>query len=269
MTRVVLILVDGMRPDAVLQADTPTMTRLIETGTSTLSARTVMPSMTLPCHMSLFHSVPPERHGVTTNLYTPQVRPVPGLFDILSAAGRRCAMFYTWEELRDVSRPGALSYASFLRDPQDGSWSGDQPNAEKAAAWLKENVFDFAFIYLGYTDVAGHLHGWMSESYLEAVSEADAYIGTVQDVLNDDTLLIVMADHGGHDRGHGTDSPEDMTIPLLFGNHSDIRRAHTLPGEVSIMDVAPTVARVLGVKVPKVWEGRGLEVDILRQLPMP
>lgn len=262
MTRVVLVLVDGMRPDAVVQADTPTMKRLMETGASTLTARTVMPSMTLPCHMSLFHSVEPGRHGITTNLYTPQVRPVPGLFEVLNGAGLSCAMFYTWEELRDVSRPGSLLFSHFVRDPQDGSWSGDRPNAEAAAAWLGENPYDFAFVYLGYTDVAGHLHGWMSKPYLETVSEADACIGTMQGVLSDDTLLLVMADHGGHARGHGTDSPEDMTIPLIFGNHARVRRRHTLPEGVSIMDVAPTIAGVLGVAAPKVWEGRRLGTEL-------
>ncbi len=262
MTRVVLTLVDGMRPDAVLQADTPTMHGLMEAGASTLRARTVMPSVTLPCHMSLFHSVEPGRHGITTNIYTPQVRPVPGLFDVLNQAGMKCAMFYTWEELRDVSRPGALHHAHFLRDPHDGSWSGDGPNADYAATWLSENPFDFAFVYLGFTDVAGHLHGWMSEPYLKAVSEADACIATVREALSEDTLLIVMADHGGHDRGHGTESPEDMTIPLMFGNHAGVRRGRTLPDPVSIMDVAPTIAGVLGVAAPKVWEGRGLESEL-------
>ena len=40
-----------------------------------------MPSVTLPCHMSLFHSVDPDRHGITTNGYVPQVRPIKGMFD--------------------------------------------------------------------------------------------------------------------------------------------------------------------------------------------
>ncbi len=262
MTRVVLVLVDGMRPDALLKAETPTIARLRERGASTLEARTVMPSMTLPCHMSLFHSVPPKRHGVTTNLYTPQVRPVPGLFEVLSGAGLTCAMFYTWEELRDVSRPGSLEHAHFLRDPQDGAFSADRAIAEAAAAWLGRNPFDFAFVYLGYTDVAGHEHGWMSAPYLGAVAEADACIGLVQEALSDDTLLIVMADHGGHDRGHGTAMPEDMTIPLIFSNHPDLEAAQVLPERVSIMDVAPTVAGVLGVAVPRVWEGRGLEIPL-------
>jgi predicted AlkP superfamily pyrophosphatase or phosphodiesterase len=61
----VLVVVDGMRPDGLQQARTPTMDPLIARGASTFAARTVLPSATLPCHMSRFHSVPPEGHGGT------------------------------------------------------------------------------------------------------------------------------------------------------------------------------------------------------------
>lgn len=47
-------------------------------GSYSLRARTVMPSVTLPCHMSLFHSVDPGRHGILTNTYVPQARPRGG-----------------------------------------------------------------------------------------------------------------------------------------------------------------------------------------------
>ncbi len=74
--KVLLILVDGMRSDSLAACGHPYIPRLQRECTSTLQARSMMPSVTLPCHMSLFHSVPPARHGVTTNLYVPQVRPV-------------------------------------------------------------------------------------------------------------------------------------------------------------------------------------------------
>jgi predicted AlkP superfamily pyrophosphatase or phosphodiesterase len=95
MNKVVLFLVDGMRPDGLQQARTPVMDKLMGSGSFTLNAQTVMPSVTLPCHMSLFHSVLPERHGVTTNIYTPQVRPVPGLFEVIQQAGLKAAMFHS------------------------------------------------------------------------------------------------------------------------------------------------------------------------------
>ncbi len=79
MKKAILVLVDGMRPDALRACGNPGVEEMLAGSTYTLEGRTVMPSVTLPCHMSLFHSVDPDRHGVTTNVYTPQVRPVEGL----------------------------------------------------------------------------------------------------------------------------------------------------------------------------------------------
>ena len=50
--------------------------------------------VTLPCHMSMFHSIVPRIHGTTTNTYMPQVRPVNGLLEQLNKADKVSAMFY-------------------------------------------------------------------------------------------------------------------------------------------------------------------------------
>lgn len=73
-----------------------------------MQAKTVFPSVTLPCHMSLFHSVVPQRHGILTNTFVPMARPVDGLIEKLHNAGKRCAFYYTWEQLRDLAKPACL-----------------------------------------------------------------------------------------------------------------------------------------------------------------
>ena len=88
--KVILILVDGMRPDGMMGCGNPFAEKLIKESTYSLTAQTVMPSVTLPCHMSLFHSVDPERHGILTNTYVPQVRPIEGLFDRLDKFDKKC-----------------------------------------------------------------------------------------------------------------------------------------------------------------------------------
>lgn len=94
--KVLLTLLDGMRPDALTACGSEFANELLQnTGTYTLTATTVMPSVTLPCHMSLFHSVPPERHGIVTNIFTPQVRPVQGICERVRAAGKNQLCFMT------------------------------------------------------------------------------------------------------------------------------------------------------------------------------
>lgn len=87
--KTLLILVDGMRPEAL--EGVPEAGEMMRQSACALDAVTVMPSVTLPCHMSLFHSVDPGRHGTTTNTYAPQVRPVNGLCEVLVRAGKKCA----------------------------------------------------------------------------------------------------------------------------------------------------------------------------------
>ena len=80
---VVLFVLDGLRPDGLQQADTPNIGSVFADGAFTMEARTVMPSATLPCHTSMFRGVTPERHGITTNTWVPQVRPVSSVVDIV------------------------------------------------------------------------------------------------------------------------------------------------------------------------------------------
>lgn len=250
--RVLIILVDGMRPDAL--ADVPEAQELIKRSAYTMEARTVMPSVTLPCHMSLFHSVEPERHGITSNIYMPQVRPIKGLCEVLSESGKSCAFFYNWEELRDVARPGSLAFSYFCNENKLGYEESNNMVTDAAMEYLNSRYTDFAFVYLGYTDEAGHNHGWMGEEYMESVRSSWKNIAQIMSTLDDDYTVIVTADHGGHARTHGTDMPEDMLIPLII--HGEGFAPGCEIEEAGIKDIAPTAARLLGVEPAAEWEGK-------------
>ena len=258
--KVLLVLVDGMRPDAL--ASVSAAQAFLKESAYTLSARTVMPSVTLPCHMSLFHSVDPDRHGTTTNTYTPQVRPIRGLFDILAGNRKKCVFFYNWEQLRDISRPSALDFSFFCRGritPKEGEVSFEEANnvvTDAAVAYLKQKSPDCTFLYLGYLDEAGHKEGWLSDAYMAAMENSWANIGRVLEVLPEDYTVIITADHGGHDRSHGTSMPEDMTIPVMIRG-KDFPAGKELQN-VSIKDIAPTIAALLGAQPEDEREGKSL-----------
>ena len=253
--KVILISIDGMRPDGFLQCGNPFIEEMMKRGSYTLNARTVFPSVTLPCHMSMFHSVPPERHGITTNLYTPPVRPINGLFEQIHMAGGQCAMYYGWEPLRDISRPGSLAHAEFLH-----ARSYDQTDAALTRSALNFIPFgkpDFVFLYMVETDEkGGHDHGWMTGEYLGCIHTAIDCVRQVLEAAGDEYTVIVTADHGGHDRAHGTDIPEDMTIPMFFFG-PDFEPGKAL-SDVSILDLTPTIADLMGVLPAPQWEGKSL-----------
>ena len=253
--KVVLILVDGMRPDGLTGCAHPFLRELTKKSTFCLSARTVMPSVTLPCHTSLVLSVDPERHGILTNDWHAQVRPIESLTELVHRFEGGTAMMYNWEQLRDLAKPSSLdfSYMRRLSPEQEASLACDRELTDVCIDYYRRERPNFTFLYLGCTDESGHRSGWMSEPYMEAVSNASACIQRVYEALDEDTSLIVTADHGGQERSHGYDTPECMTIPIIMcGPRFEANKA--LP-QLSIKDIAPTIAALLGIPAPGDWEG--------------
>ena len=255
---VVLFSVDGMRPDGLLKANTPNIDRLMSVGSFTLKARSVMPSVTLPCHTSMMRGVDVPRHGITTNTFTPLARPVPSLFDVAHDNGLKAGAFYNWGELRDLAHPQSLKINYMVNDSHepDGDWNV----AVAAADHIAKKELDLIFVYFGYTDSMGHDHGWMTDEYVDAISEADRCIGHVIQAVEakvKESIIFVGTDHGGHDRHHGTEMEEDMTIPWIIAG-SGIPKAE-LNGQVRLYDTAPTIATLLGLPLPREWDGRPIE----------
>ena len=106
----------------------------------------------------------------------------------------------------------------------------------------------------------GHDNGWMSDAYLDCISRAIDNVKRVIEETNGEYTVIVTADHGGHDRSHGSDMDEDMTIPMIFYGAPFVA-GRELSG-VSILDIAPTIADIMGVPKAKEWEGKSLVSDI-------
>ena len=263
----VLIVVDGLRPEGLTAARVPNLAALQSSGAVTLQASSIVPSITLPVHMSIFHSVPPTRHGITTNHWTPMAKPIPGLVDMAHAAGLITAFFSNWDPLRNLSQPGSLDFSYYRRN-----WiepEGDQVIADEAVRYLSSDRPDFVFVYFGSLDGVGHKDGFMSDGYLAQLERVDGAVGTVLDALPNDAVVLLTSDHGGHGRIHGTDEPEDMTIPWMIAGPG-IRRGYEIKTAVSLLDTAPTVACVLDITPHPDWEGQCVEevFELRREVAM-
>ena len=132
--------------------------------------------------------------------------------------------------------------------------SSDTALTDEAIKVINEHKPDFVFLYMVETDEkGGHDNGWMSDEYKRRISIAIDNAKRVIDLYSNEYSVIIMADHGGHDRSHGTLMPEDMTVPLFF-----IGKDFT-PGEItkelSLLDIAPTIAKIMGFEPEMEWEG--------------
>ena len=253
--KTLLILADGMRPDALVNLKK--VDEIKEKASYSLSATTVFPPVTLPCHVSLFHSVEPARHGTTTNTYAPQVRPINGIAEILKKAGKTCSVFYNWEQLKDLTRPSSLVQSYFSAFP-----NSERELADMAITNLQTQKSDFIFLYFGLPDAIGHKHGWMTDEYFASLVTVWDLIGEVLAVTPDEYAVIITADHGGHDRIHGENIPEDMLIPLFFIG-KNIKQDYEIKS-ANIIDIAPTITELMNIPPDNDWEGKSLLNEITK-----
>ena len=72
-------------------------------------------------------------------------------------------------------------------------------------------------------------------------------------------------DHGGRNKEHTSFSRDNIAIPLLLKGPG-IKQNYTIEGEPSILDIAPTVIRMLGLKPSPWWRGKLLEEALTQEL---
>jgi arylsulfatase A-like enzyme len=247
--RVAIISIDGLRPDAIQQAPAANILALTARGAYTWTAQTIMPSNTLPSHISMLTGYTPDEHGVTWDDYSPargQIM-VPTVFAAAHAKGLRTGMVVGKEKFTHFRDTGACDMW-VLAPPDDDDVAG------RVSFGLRP---DLLFIHLPDVDLVGHKSKWMSPEYLAAVRRADAAVGRIVAALSADTTIIVTADHGGRPEGHGSDSPFDTTIPWVIAGPSTAK-GKALGSGVRTIDTAATAAFVLGVALSPDAPGRAV-----------
>jgi len=258
---VLLVSIDGLRPDAIAKFGAPTLQRLIREGSYSLRARTIMPSTTLPSHTSMLSGERPDEHGVVwNNVTSAQLQTVefPTLFSVAREHGYRTAAFFSKAKFSPLQRPGTLDYSQ-APGGWFGKWSSERTVTD-VRAHLETHKPNVLFVHLSDPDSAGHSSGWMSDAYGRAVRDTDTALALL--LLSAEKAygagnysVIVTADHGGHNYGHGTSDPQDVNIPWIAWGRG-VNAGEDLDGEdIETIDTAPTVLWLLGVTHPKDWDG--------------
>ena len=253
MSKVLVMLSDGMRPDSLINI--PECEKMKSQSTYTLNARTVFPSMTLPCHISLFHSVTPKEHGTLTNNFVTPEKEVSGIVEVVNANKKTSALVYSWDKFKDLTKVCAPDYIYYYRESDRVDHTIEKMTSA-AINFLKEDKPDFMFVYYFSPDYVGHKLGWMSDEYINAVKQSWVHMQRVMDAADDDYAIIILADHGGHEKLHGYDIDEDMTIPI-FIKGKDFEKGKVL-SSANIIDIAPTIADILGLEKCEDWKGQPL-----------
>ena len=197
ITRVLIVSFDGLRGDAVEAAPMTNVLGLMEKSAHTLTAHTISYSVTLPSHASMLSGMCQAKHGVDWNqlLYYRGYSKGTDLFDLTHAAGLKSVMIVGKDKLRQIAEPETTDVFEF---------HGTEASIGNAAVAQIPYGFDLMFIHFPSADDIGHKYGWMSNAQFKALREGDAALGQIlaaldQYSLRATTLVIVTADHGGHD----------------------------------------------------------------------
>jgi predicted AlkP superfamily pyrophosphatase or phosphodiesterase len=218
--RVMIVSIDGLRPDLALRADTPNIHALMQAGSFTFWARTTEISITLPSHVSMLTGVTPAKHHVDWNADVPPGRDpypaVPTLFEIAHQHGLTCAIASGKSKFSTFARPGVLDWSYLPILPL----TNDDDVARHATEIIRDHQPQVMFVHFPGVDSAGHAKGWASAEQMAAIHFADAALGEVIAAAKDaktfdETLLIVTADHGGQGRQHGPNDDRSRHIPWI------------------------------------------------------
>lgn len=266
---VILLVWDGVRPDILRRAHTPHVDRLMAQGTYTWKAWTVCPSVTMGAIPAIHTGAPPAVHQVSR-------------WDGPIAAETLAQVFLDadWQAIIVNQDPIFAGYAS------RALVTGFLPRASpEEIMTLAMRLLKFAAgkpvfmsIYTPHPDRAGHRYGDGSSQYRRAIEGEDDQLGRLIQLLQeaglwDRTLLVLTTDHGFSGTSHRGCRGTDMRTfsiwagPNVKQDHQLSETAYIRKDRVcvahTVLDLAPTISALAGVRAPAQAHGSVIEEILL------
>jgi len=257
--RVVLVVIDGLRLDTSRQM--PFLNELRQQGAD-LVVRTGQPSLSYAAWTVIATGAWQETTGVTTNWYKGYVR-VDNIFKSAQEAGIRTAAVGSsgWGQLFGPW----LDEKGFVKEPEEEAqitaqdlMGLDVEVLRNALSLLgQEDGPRLLLVHFVSTDYLGHRYGGLGELYREGALRIDGHLRRLVEKLNlEEDALIITSDHGHVDTGgHGGWEDVVIRVPLVMVGKGI--RAGVYP-EAQQVDIAPTVAFLLGIHFPVHSQGQPL-----------
>jgi len=262
---VLVVAIDGVRPDALAAANTPTLDALIAGGSYSDTAHGEDLTFSAPNWSTILHGVHRDKHQSLDNDYPEtNLDSWPDFFSYLERHNPDWNTYrvMTWKEAHE-GQPTGADVAIFRDYQEQGDDLGSEDIVQLLAGTHPEypDDPDAVFIFYSDTDVAGHEFGFHPDAseYLAAIEKVDGQLGRIIAALNErsthdeeDWLVIVTSDHGGNMEGaHSGGTPEQRTIPFIVSGSSVIGdKPFPAPRNV---DVTKTALAHMGVPINEEW----------------
>lgn len=259
---VLLVTLDTFRADRI-GALTPNLARLAAESVRFEQAQSPVP-LTLPAHASILSGLLPLHHGLRNNGVGTFPAERETLATALSRGGYRTGAFvgaFVLDRRFGLDRGFDVYDDEITRDPRLGVSLEAERRADavvdRALAWLEADgpQPSFAWVHLWdahapYTPPAPH-----PQTYDGEVAWVDAQLGRLLAAVDRaNTIVVVVGDHGEALGDHGESThglllyESTLRVPMLVA--SPLARPRAVSEPVSSVDIAPTVASLLGVSFP-------------------
>jgi hypothetical protein len=256
-SKVVIILVDALRVDTASDPKVMPFLNSMRTTSAWATMHSQAPSYSEAGWTTLLTGAWPDiSDGPLLNLDYLNIFPFTqdNLFSAAQRNGLKTAIsgYYWFEKMV----PQSSVNQSYYTKGEDSS--ADRQVVDKSIPWLNDDKIGLILIHIDQVDYAGHYEGgpishYWSDAALRSDILIEQIIGKLD--LNKDTVLII-SDHGQIDSGgHGGTESIVLTEPFLLmgkgikpGRYSDVQ----------MVDVAPTVAVLLGTNIPATNQGHPL-----------
>lgn len=266
----VLIAFDGWGAYSVPKARIPHIKSLMEQGCYTLHKRSVLPSSSAINWASMFNGAGTEMHGYTEwGSRTPEIPSMvvnergifPTIFSLFhdQMPQAETACLFEWEGIKYLIDSLAVTY------PKRALEYEKQPDklCTMAEECINRHKPTFLAVCFDQLDHTGHGEGHDTPAYYDTLERLDTYVGRIVEALKqagiyDDTIIMMTADHGGKDKGHGGKTLQEMEIPFIIAG-KNVRRRGEFKECMMQFDTAATIAYIFGLQQPQAWIGRPMK----------
>lgn len=238
------------------QSVTPNSFNITNGGAFSYQTKTSYPTISAQCWGSMLHGVLPEFHRLSNEVVASQRytdKDYPSIFRVVREAMPSASLgsFCNWDPIN-------YGIVEDYLNVTEGT--GNDPTvASQVVSYIQNNDPALLFVQFDSVDGAGHGNGYGSKAHLAQMTVVDELIGQIYNAMvakgiEDNTLFIITADHGGTPEGsHGGDTYAERYVFLgvsgkTVNNHSRIENAE-------VRDIPAIAAYALGLDIPETWTG--------------
>lgn len=288
----VMIFIDGFRADLLDAEIAPHIAALAGVGVRFANAEVGFPSDSMPGILGPLTGAPPRVTGIPYDEYydrhyrlavemtetitvPPGLKPhdllrVPTVFEAAKAKGLTTGFISKHIGYEVLQGPSGRGLDRLVL-PESANWKGpfrdyDDKNFAVLTEWMAKDGIDVAGIYAIAPNYAMKDHGVRSAETRSALIELDAEIGRFVDAVvaakrYDDTVFVILGDHGDTDTPNAVASKGEGSIVALLGEHG-IKLAKVTADDVMLAylaDPGQSAAAVALIDTPEAKARFGID----------